>query len=134
MQGNLPPEAHRRKIEQLQDLQETAQEVAVQKQEAESGLTEAQNALDELENIDEGTTMYRNVGELLVETDYDQAEEDLEEKVDTLEIRLETLESKKSACRTSSRASRGNSRTCSVVAAAWAVRPAPAAQARWRRI
>ena len=66
MQGNLPPEAQE-KIEQLQDLQETAQQVAVQKQEAETGLTEAQNALDELENIDEETTMYRSVGELLVE-------------------------------------------------------------------
>ena len=53
---------------------------------------EAQNALDELENIDEETTMYRSVGELLVETDYDQAEEDLEDKVDSLELRVETLE------------------------------------------
>jgi len=83
MQGNLPPEAQE-KIEQLQDLQETAQQVAVQKQEAETGLTEAQNALDELENIDEETTMYRSVGELLVETDYDQAEEDLADNVDSL--------------------------------------------------
>ena len=33
MQGNLPPEAQE-KLEQLQDLQETAQEVAVQKEDA----------------------------------------------------------------------------------------------------
>ncbi|ELZ00166.1 prefoldin subunit beta [Natrialba asiatica] len=91
MQGNLPPEAQE-KIEQLQDLQETAQQVAVQKQETESGLTEAQNAQNELENIDEDTTMYRQVGDLLVETDYDAAEDDLDEKVDSLELRLETLE------------------------------------------
>lgn len=91
MQGNLPPEAQE-KIEELQGLQETAQTVAVQKQEAESTLTEARNALDELENIDEGTQMYRKVGELLVETEFDEAEDDLEEKVDSLEIRLETLE------------------------------------------
>jgi len=91
MQGNLPPEAQE-KIEELQGLQETAQEVAVQKQETESSLTDAQNALDELDGIDEETKMYRNVGELLVETDYETAEEALEDKVDTLEIRLETLE------------------------------------------
>ncbi|WP_121742676.1 prefoldin subunit beta [Natronorubrum halophilum] len=91
MQGNLPPEAQE-KIEQLQDLQETAQQVAVQKQEAESSLTDSKNALEELENIDDDTAMYRKVGELLVETEYDAAEDDLEDKVDSLEIRLETLE------------------------------------------
>ncbi len=95
MQGNLPPEAQE-KIEELQGLQETAQEVAVQKQETESNLTDAQSALEELENIDEATTMYRNVGDLLVETDYESAQEDLEDKVNTLEIRLETLEKQES--------------------------------------
>ncbi|WP_255191304.1 prefoldin subunit beta [Natronobeatus ordinarius] len=91
MQGNLPPEAQE-KIEELQGLQETAQTVAVQKQEAESTLNESKTALEQLEEMDEDTQMYRQVGELLVETTYDEAEEDLEEKVDTLEIRLETLE------------------------------------------
>ena len=91
MQGNLPPEAQE-KIEELQGLQETAQTVAVQKQEAESTLNESKTALEQLEEMDEDTQMYRQVGELLVETSYDEAEEDLEEKVDTLEIRLETLE------------------------------------------
>ena len=91
MQGNLPPEAQE-KIEELQGLQETAQTVAVQKQEAESTLNESKTALEQLEEMDEDTQMYRQVGELLVETTYEEAEEDLEEKVDTLEIRLETLE------------------------------------------
>ena len=91
MQGNLPPEAQQ-KIEELQGLQETAQTVAVQKQEAESTLNAAENALEVLEGVDEGTTMYRQVGELLIETEYDEAETDLEEKVDNLEIRLGTLE------------------------------------------
>ncbi len=90
MQGNLPPEAQE-KIEELQGLQETAQTVAVQKQEAEAGLNDAQSALEELENIDESTPMYRQVGELFVETEYDDAKDTLEEKVDSLEIRLETL-------------------------------------------
>jgi len=35
MQGNLPPEAQE-KIEELQDLQESAQQVAAQKQQAET--------------------------------------------------------------------------------------------------
>ena len=45
MQGNLPPEAQE-KLEQLQDLQDTAQQVAVQKNQAETQLTESENALE----------------------------------------------------------------------------------------
>jgi prefoldin beta subunit len=90
MQGNLPPEA-REKIEELQDLQETAQQVAAQKQQAESTLTESQTALDALEGMDEDATMYREVGELLVKTEYDEAKTDLTEKVDSLEVRAEQL-------------------------------------------
>lgn len=90
MQGNLPPEAQE-KIEDLQDLQETARNVAMQKQQAESTLSESETALDQLEDIDEETTMYQEVGELLVETEYGEAQETLEEKVDSLEVRVESL-------------------------------------------
>ena len=91
MQGNLPPEAQE-KIEDLQDLQDTARNVAMQKQQAESTLQESKTALDQLEDIDESTTMYQEVGELLVQTNYEDASDDLEEKVDSLEVRVETLE------------------------------------------
>jgi prefoldin beta subunit len=90
MQGSLPPEAQE-KVEELRDLQETAQKVAAQKQQAETTLNESEMALEALEDIDEGTTMYREVGELLVETDYDSAYEDLEDKVSSLEIRVEQM-------------------------------------------
>lgn len=90
MQGNLPPEAQE-KVEELQQLQETAQTVAVQKQEAESSLTEAENALEIMEEVEPDTQMYRQVGEILIQTELDDAESNLEEKVDTLEVRIETL-------------------------------------------
>lgn len=91
MQGNLPPEAQE-KVEQLQDLQETARQVATQKQQAESNLTDSQTALEALDDIAEDTVMYREVGELLVETGYDDARKNLKEKVENLEVRVETLE------------------------------------------
>ncbi|WP_336362991.1 prefoldin subunit beta [Halalkalicoccus salilacus] len=90
MQGNLPPEAQE-KLEELQDLQETAQQVAVQKNQAETQLNESRNALETLEEVDADTTMYREAGELLIETDHETATEELDEKVDSLEVRLETL-------------------------------------------
>jgi prefoldin beta subunit len=89
--GSLPPEAQE-KLEELQDLQETAQQVAVQKNEADTQLKNAETALDEMDDIDGDTQMYREVGELLVATEYDEAQSDLEEKVDDLSIRVETLE------------------------------------------
>jgi prefoldin beta subunit len=90
MQGNLPPEAQE-KLEELQGLQDTAQQVAVQKNQAETNLNESRNALETLEEVDTDTTMYREAGELLIETDHETASEELEEKVDSLEVRLETL-------------------------------------------
>jgi len=90
MQGSLPPEAQE-KIEELQDLQETSQQVAAQKQQAESTLNESQTALETLEDVDGDVSMYREVGDLFVETDYDEAYEELEDKVSSLEVRVEQL-------------------------------------------
>jgi prefoldin beta subunit len=90
MQGNLPPEAQE-KIEELQDLQETTEQLAAQKGQAETSLNEAKTALDALEDIDEDATMYREIGELMVKTNYADASESLSEKVDSLEVRVEQL-------------------------------------------
>jgi prefoldin beta subunit len=98
MQGNLPPEAQE-KVEELQDLQETAQQVAMQKQQAEQSLNESQAALDALEDVDEGATIYREAGELLVEADYDGAKEQLAEKISSLEVRVESLEKQENRVR-----------------------------------
>ncbi len=91
MQGQLPPEA-REKVEELQELQSKAQQVAVSKQQAEAQLNDAKTAVEALEDVEADATMYREVGELLVETDRDSAEEDLEDRIDSLEIRVQTLE------------------------------------------
>lgn len=95
MQGNLPPEAQE-KLEQLRDLQETAQQVVIQKNQAQTQLNEANAALEALEEVESDTPMYREVGELLIETDYQTAQEELSEKVDSLEIRVETLKKQES--------------------------------------
>ena len=90
MQGNLPPEAQE-KLETLQDLQETAQNVAEQKQQTETSLNETETALEALDGVDEDAVMYHEVGELMIQTDYDAAAEQLEEKQESLEVRVEQL-------------------------------------------
>lgn len=91
MQGNLPPEAQE-KLEELRDLQGTAQQLAIQKSTAETQLAETEQALDQLDDIDEGTEMYEEVGQLLVETEYDAAVEKLESRQSSLERRIQALE------------------------------------------
>lgn len=91
MQGNLPPEAQE-KLEELQQLQGTAQQLAVQKSTAETQLAEATNALEHLDEIEEDTGMYQEVGELLVETTHDEAVEELTERKETLERRVQALD------------------------------------------
>ena len=90
MQGNIPPDAQET-IQRLQTLQEQAQQVLMQKNDAERALQEAKTASDLLEDVDPETTMYRDVGELMIETDYESASSDLEETIQRLEIRVETL-------------------------------------------
>ena len=90
MQGNLPPDAQQT-LEELQQLQDQAQQVVLQKNEAESSLRDAETANEILEDVDDDATMYREVGSLLVETDYDAATEELEDRIQNLEIRVETL-------------------------------------------
>ena len=90
MQGNIPPEAQET-LEELQSLQEQAQQIVLQRNEAERSLEQAKNANDVLDDVDEDATMYRRVGELLIETDYDAADEDLQDRIGSLEIRVETL-------------------------------------------
>ncbi len=91
MQGNLPPEAQE-KIEELRELQGTAQELAIQKSTAEGKLQETEQALEQLESIDPDTEMYQEVGELLIETEYDDAQSELEERQANLERQVEALE------------------------------------------
>jgi len=90
MQGNLPPEAQE-KLETLQDLQETAQNVAEQKQQTETQLNDTETALEALDGVDAESVMYREVGELLIETEYDAAADQLEDKQESLEVRVEQL-------------------------------------------
>lgn len=90
MQGNLPPEAQE-KLEELQELQGTAQELAVQKAQTETELQEAKEALEHLGQLDDDTEVYQEVGELMVKTTTDDAHDDLTERRDSLEQRVEAL-------------------------------------------
>jgi len=88
---NIPPQVQAM-LGQLESYQQQLQLVIQQKQKVQLELTEAKKALEELENVEDGTVIYKTVGTLIVKTDKEKALAELKEKVETLEVRLNALE------------------------------------------
>ncbi|NJE75712.1 prefoldin subunit beta [Thermococcus sp. ES12] len=88
---NIPPQVQAM-LGQLESYQQQLQLVIQQKQKVQLELTEAKKALEEIEKVDDGTTIYKTVGTLIVKTEKAKAVEELKEKVETLEVRLNALE------------------------------------------
>jgi prefoldin beta subunit len=90
MSSDLPPQI-KNQLAQLQQIQQQAQAIAVQKNQVEITLKETDLALEELEKIDSDAVVYRAVGDLLIRTERDKTKESLKEKKDTLDLRMQTL-------------------------------------------
>ena len=90
MSADLPPQI-KNQLAQLQQIQQQAQAIAVQKNQVEISLKETDIALEELDKIDADAVVYRAIGDLLIKTERDKTKEALKEKKDTLDLRLQTL-------------------------------------------
>jgi len=90
MSSDLPPQI-KNQLAQLQQIQQQAQAIAVQKNQVEITLKETDLALEELEKLDADAVVYRAIGNLLIRTERDKTKESLKEKKDTLDLRMQTL-------------------------------------------
>ncbi len=90
MSSELPPQIQNQ-LAQLQQIQQQAQALAVQKNQVEINLKETELALSELEKLDANAVVYRAIGDLLIKTERDKTKEALIEKKDTLSLRAQTL-------------------------------------------
>lgn len=90
MSQELPPQI-KNQLAQLQQIQQQAQAIAVQKNQIEINLKETELALEELEKLEPDAVIYRAVGDLLIKSERDKTKESLKEKKDTLDLRLQTL-------------------------------------------
>ncbi len=90
MSSELPPQVQNQ-LAQLQQIQQQAQAIALQKNQVEINLKETELAFEELEKLDENAVVYRTIGELLIKTEPEKIKEYLQEKKDTLDLRLKTL-------------------------------------------
>jgi len=89
---DLPPQVQNQ-LQQLQQLQQQFEMVVQQRLQIEVKLKETQNAIDELNKIDDTTPVYKGVGNLIIRAKRGEVIKELQEEKETLEIRKKTLES-----------------------------------------
>ncbi|MCZ7356217.1 MAG: prefoldin subunit beta [Candidatus Methanoperedens sp.] len=90
MSQELPPQI-KNQLAQMQQIQQQAQAIAVQKNQVEITLKETELALEELEKLDSDAVVYRAIGDLLIKSERDKTKDYLKEKKDTLDLRMQTL-------------------------------------------
>jgi prefoldin beta subunit len=91
MSAELPPQIQNQ-VAQLQQLQQQAQALAVQRSQLELALNEAKQTLAELDKLDEKAVIFKTVGTILVRSNKDEVNGELTEKKETYEVRLKSLE------------------------------------------
>ena len=88
--SRLPPEIQQRLLK-LQQLQQTLQGVMAQKQQLEMQLSEVEEALNELEKMNETAVIYKSIGALLVKSQKNNVTEELKERKELLTMRVDVL-------------------------------------------
>jgi len=88
--SRLPPEIQQRLLK-LQQLQQTIQGVLAQKQQLEMQLSEVEEALNELEKMNETAVIYKSIGALLVKSQKNTVTEELKERKELLTMRVDVL-------------------------------------------
>jgi prefoldin beta subunit len=77
------------KIEQLQRIEQSMQNILMQKQQFQSQMIEIESALNELKNSEEN---YKIIGNIMVKTNKEELQKDLNQKRELFELRIKTIE------------------------------------------
>jgi len=88
--SQLPPNIQE-KLTRLQQLQNTMQQLVLQKQRLDLELNESERALKTLEDVPSDAKVYKSAGSILVEKRKDDVVKELEERKEFLEMRSKVL-------------------------------------------
>ncbi|MEM1687966.1 MAG: prefoldin subunit beta [Nanopusillaceae archaeon] len=88
-----------KKLEEFETVRQTYLALLYQKQKLEEDLIELENAVKELENLKEGETVFKLVGNVLIKKDKEKLLEELKEKKDILNIRLQSIDKQENQLR-----------------------------------
>ncbi len=86
----LPPNIQE-KLTRLQQLQNTMQQLVLQKQRLDLELTESERALKTLEDVPSDAKVYKSAGSILVEKKKEDVVKELEDRREFLEMRSKVL-------------------------------------------
>lgn len=78
-------------LAQLQQIQQQAQSLAIQKSQMETLHKESEIALEELNKVDDDAIIYRSVGDLQIKSDKQDTIAKLQEKMETLSLRIQSI-------------------------------------------
>ncbi len=92
---DLPPQVQNQ-LRQLQQFQQQLEITVQQRLQIDVRLRETENALEELNKLEENAPVYKSVGNLIIKADKDKLIKELQEEKETLEVRKKTLESQES--------------------------------------
>ncbi len=79
----------RQKIEKLQGMESTLQQLLAKKQQFQSQLVEVESAIGELDKTKQA---YKIIGNIMVATDKDELKSDLDQKKEMLALRVQSVE------------------------------------------
>jgi len=88
--GQLPPQVQER-LQRLQNLQNTLQQLLVQKQRIEIEIMESDKALKTLKETTSESKVFKSVGAVLVEKPRDDVIKELEDRREFLDMRMKVI-------------------------------------------
>jgi prefoldin beta subunit len=97
--SRLPPQIQQRLL-RLQQLQQTLQGVMSQKQQLDMQLTEVEQAVIELEKLNETAVVYKSIGALLVKAEKGKVTTELTERKELVKMRVDVLAKQEERLRT----------------------------------
>ncbi|AGB50068.1 prefoldin, beta subunit, archaeal [Methanomethylovorans hollandica DSM 15978] len=90
MSTQIPPQVQNQ-IAQLQQVQQQAQSLSIQKSQMETLQKESELALEELEKLPDDAIIYRAVGDLQIRSEKQETVLKLKEKIETLSLRVQSI-------------------------------------------
>lgn len=97
--SQLPPQIQQRLL-RLQQLQQNLQGVMAQKQQLTLQLTETENAVKELEMLEDDAIIYKSIGALLVKAEKAKVSTELTERKELVKMRVDVLAKQEERLRT----------------------------------
>ncbi|MDV0446355.1 hypothetical protein MsAg5_01850 [Methanosarcinaceae archaeon Ag5] len=91
MSSEISPQVQNQ-VAQIQQVQQQAQTLAMQKSQTDVMIKETEMAIEELNKAADDAVVYKSVGELMVKSDKKTLLDDLTEKKETLSLRIQSIE------------------------------------------